>query len=103
MGGNASLYLSLLDKFRVNQRNFAASFREALAASDRGTAERLAHTLRGIAGTLGAQTLQESARLLENCIKKGESGEVDSLLARVNNDLAAFIAGIDQALETRGD
>ncbi|KXS31892.1 MAG: Multi-sensor hybrid histidine kinase [Candidatus Gallionella acididurans] len=103
MGGNASLYWSLLDKFRVNQRNFSAGFREALAATDRGTAERLAHTLRGIAGTLGAQTLQESARLLESCIKNGESGEVDSLLARADNDLSSFIASIDQALEARGD
>ena len=101
MGGNTSLYLSLLDKFRVNQRNFAASFREALAATDRSTAERLAHTLRGIAGTLGAHTLQESARLLESCIKEGRSGEVDPLLARVDKNLAAFIADIDQALETR--
>jgi two-component system sensor histidine kinase/response regulator len=101
IGGNVSLYFSLLDKFRDQQRNFAASFREALAANDRDTAERLAHTLRGIAGTLGAETLQDFARLLESSIKKGESGEVDSLLARVDKELATFIASIDQALETR--
>jgi signal transduction histidine kinase/CheY-like chemotaxis protein len=101
IGGNVTLYFSLLEKFRVNQRNFAASFREALAANDRDTAERLAHTLRGIAGTLGAETLQELARLLESSIRKGESDEVDSLLARVDKELAAFIASIDQALETR--
>ncbi len=76
-------------------------FREALAADDLNTAERLAHTLRGIAGTLGAETLQDLAALLESSIKKGESGEVDSLLARVDKELATFIASIDQALETR--
>ena len=103
IGGNVALYFSLLDKFRVKQRNFATSFREALAANDRDTAERLAHTLRGIAGTLGAETLQDLARLLESSIKKGESGEVDSLLARVDKELATFIASIDQVLETRRD
>jgi len=103
IGGSVTLYFSLLDKFRVKQRNFSANVREALAAYDQDTAERLAHTLRGIAGTLGANTLQELARLLENSIKKGESGEVDSLLARVDKELATFIASIDQALETRRD
>jgi len=103
IGGSVTLYFSLLDKFRVNQRNFATSFREALAADDRSTAERLAHTLRGIAGTLGAETLQDLAKLLESSIKKEESGEVDSLLARVDKELATFIASIDQVLETRRD
>lgn len=101
IGGNVALYCSLLDKFRVNQQNFAADFREALAADDLSTAERLAHTLRGIAGTLGAKTLQDSAELLENSIHKTETSEVDSLLARVEKELATFIVSIDHALETR--
>lgn len=101
IGGNVVLYRSLLDKFRVNQGNFVGSFRQTLAAGDRNTAERQAHTLRGIAGTLGAETLQDLAASLESCIKKGESAEVDPLLARIDKELAAFISGIDQALETR--
>jgi CheY-like chemotaxis protein/HPt (histidine-containing phosphotransfer) domain-containing protein len=101
IGGSVTLYLSLLDKFRVNQGKFVTSFREALTADDQVTAERLAHTLRGIAGTLGAETLQDLASLLESSIKKGEPGEVDSLLARVDKELTTFIASIDQVLETR--
>jgi len=103
IGGSVKLYRSLLDKFRTSQRNFAAGFREALAANDRNTAERLAHTLKGIAGTLGAEKLQDSAGLLESSTKKGETGEIDSLLARVDLDLAAFLASIDQALEASRD
>jgi two-component system, sensor histidine kinase and response regulator len=101
IGGNVALYRALLDKFRVNQGDFDTSFRQALAAGDRVTAERLAHTLRGIAGTLGAANLQDSAMLLERSIKNGESAEVDSLLPRVDKELAAFISSIDQALEAR--
>jgi two-component system, sensor histidine kinase and response regulator len=101
MGGSVALYRSLLDKFRVNQGNFDTSFRQALAEGDRVTAERLAHTLRGIAGTLGAATLQDSAMLLERSIKNGESAEVDPLLAQVDKELAMFISSIDQALEAR--
>jgi signal transduction histidine kinase/DNA-binding response OmpR family regulator len=102
IGGNVTLYLSLLEKFRVDQRDFVTRFREALASDDRATAERLAHTLRGIAGTLGSETLQESAGILEKYIKNKETGEIDPLIARVDTELAGFIAGIDRALEDRG-
>jgi polar amino acid transport system substrate-binding protein len=101
IGGSVPLYFSLLDKFRVNQQNFIVSVREALANNDQNTAERLAHTLRGVAGTLGEKTLQETARLLENGIKQGDSGEVDTLLARIDKELATFIVNIDQALANR--
>jgi len=101
MGGNAALYYSLLGKFRIKERDISARVREALAADDSNTAERLAHTLRGITGTLGAKTLQDLAASLESSIHKAESGEVDSLLARIDQELATFIASIDQALETR--
>jgi signal transduction histidine kinase/CheY-like chemotaxis protein/HPt (histidine-containing phosphotransfer) domain-containing protein len=101
MGGNATLYCTLLDKFRVKERNMVATIREALAADDSKTAERQAHTLRGIAGTLGAKSLQDLAASLESSIKKAELGEVDSLLPRIEQELAAFIAAIDHALENR--
>ena len=101
MGGSVTLYCKLLDKFRTTERNFVSTIRETLAADDLKTAERQAHTLRGTAGTLGAKGLQELAASLEACIHKDELGEVDPLLEKTGVELAAFIASIDQALETR--
>lgn len=101
MGGSVTLYCKLLDKFRATERNIVSTIRETLAAGDHKTAERLAHTLRGIAGTLGAKSLQDLAASLESSIHKAELGEVDSLLARIDQELAAFIAGIDRAFEAR--
>jgi two-component system sensor histidine kinase/response regulator len=101
IGGNVALYCTLLDKFRVKERNIAARIREALAADDPATSERLAHTLRGTAGTLGAKSLQDLAASLESSIHKAEFGEVDSLLEQIDRELSAFIAAIDHALEKR--
>ena len=101
IGKNVALYYSLLDKFRLKERDIADRIRAALAANDNETAERLAHTLRGITGTLGADTLQELSASLESSIHKAESAEYDTLLARIDRELATFIAGIDKALETR--
>jgi two-component system sensor histidine kinase/response regulator len=98
IGGNVALYRILLDKFRVSERNFAGTLREALSEGDHASAERFAHTLRGTAGTLGAKNLQELAAMLESCIHNAEFGEVDSLLARTEHELAGFIAAIDDAL-----
>jgi polar amino acid transport system substrate-binding protein len=103
IGGNVVLYLSLLDKFRVNHQHIVANTREALAANDPKTAERLVHTLRGIAGTLGAEFLQSRAELLENDIKNGTFENVESLLAIIDSEIASLIASIDQAIGARKD
>jgi signal transduction histidine kinase/CheY-like chemotaxis protein/HPt (histidine-containing phosphotransfer) domain-containing protein len=101
IGGNVALYLSLLDKFRVNHRHVVANTRDALASNDPKTAERLAHTLRGIAGTLGAESLQNQSELLENRIKNGAFENVESLLTQIDLEIANLIANIDQIIDAR--
>jgi HPt (histidine-containing phosphotransfer) domain-containing protein len=101
IGGNVALYLSLLDKFRVNHRHVVANTRDALASNDPKTAERLAHTLRGIAGTLGAESLQNQSELLENRIKNGAFENVESLLTQIDLEIATLIANIDQIIDAR--
>jgi HPt (histidine-containing phosphotransfer) domain-containing protein len=101
IGGNVALYLSLLDKFRVNHQHVVANIRKALASNDTNTAERLAHTLRGIAGTLGAESLQSQAELLENNIKNGTFENVETLLTTIDSEIASLITSIDQAIEAR--
>jgi CheY-like chemotaxis protein/HPt (histidine-containing phosphotransfer) domain-containing protein len=99
IGGKIAIYYKLLDRFRVTEKNVVSRIREALASSDHKTAERIAHTLRGIAGTLGADTLQHQAALLESGIKNGE--EVESLLASVDQEMGLLIANIDRAFELK--
>lgn len=59
--GNRSLYRSLLQKFAAGQRDCVERIRVALAADDWALAERLAHTLKGVSGNIGASTLQQQA------------------------------------------
>jgi polar amino acid transport system substrate-binding protein len=101
IGGNVDLYFSLLDKFRVNQKDVVLKVRQALEMNDPKTAERLAHTLRGITGNLGAETLHKQAEYLENSIKNNKSEEVESLLAQVELEISSLILSVDQALSVR--
>ncbi len=63
--GDLDLYRRLLRRFQVDQAGFESAFRAAWGGGERETATRLAHTLKGLAGNLGAHALQEAARRLE--------------------------------------
>jgi polar amino acid transport system substrate-binding protein len=101
IGGNVDLYYSLLEKFRKNQSAVVPKIREAMAANDPKTAERLAHTLRGIAGTLGAESLQAQAELLELNFKNESFDNNEFLLLQVDQEMKDLIARIDRVIEVR--
>ena len=73
--GKKSLYLDMLKKFAGNQAEIPNEIRRALEAGDRQTAERLAHTIKGISGNIGATGLQDMAMGLELSIKEGDPAE----------------------------
>jgi CheY-like chemotaxis protein len=78
---NPVFYASLLRKFVAAQQDATERVQQALRGGDLATAERIAHTLRGVAGNLGASDLQDSAAQLEAALRSGAlSSEVDLAL-----------------------
>jgi two-component system, sensor histidine kinase and response regulator len=63
--GKRALYRSMLEKFVAGQAATCECLAAALADGDLASAERLAHTLKGVAGNIGATTVQELATRLE--------------------------------------
>jgi len=63
--GKKPLYANMLTKFAASQARFAPQIRQALDVRDYATAERLAHTCKGVAGNIGALELQSLAAQLE--------------------------------------
>ena len=68
--GNKPLYLSMLRRFATGQKSTAAELLKALEGEDWEVAERLAHTLKGVSGTIGATELQKLAQVLEAAIQE---------------------------------
>jgi CheY-like chemotaxis protein len=91
VGGNARSYFKLLRKFRENQSMAIESIRAALADDRSDDAIRYAHTLKGVAGTIGAKALQEIGAKLESDLKGGRN--VEELLVETKIEL-------DQVVET---
>jgi two-component system sensor histidine kinase/response regulator len=81
MMGKKSLYLAMLRRYIAGQRSVAVEMRQALAAGDRPTAERLAHTAKAVSGNIGATLVQERAATLEAAIRGNRgASDVEQLL-----------------------
>src|SRR5262249_44928924 len=96
VAGNSALYRSLLAKFVEGQAGTPEAIRGALRDGDRTLAERLAHTLKGVAGNIGARAVQASAGDLERAIRS-DAGQ-DQLLERVETELSTIVGRIRASL-----
>ena len=96
VGNNGRLYRSILEKFRQSQSDLPEQIERSLQSGERETAVRLAHTLKGLAGNVGAGRLQEEAGVLEAAIQSGQdvSGELDAVRSGLETVLQA-IASLD--------
>jgi signal transduction histidine kinase/DNA-binding response OmpR family regulator/HPt (histidine-containing phosphotransfer) domain-containing protein len=90
--GNSALYLKLLRRVRLSQASFMAEFDAACAAGDWVQATRLAHTLKGVAGNIGAGSLQRACAGLESLAGKQqlEPGVRDTVAAELVRVLEAL-------------
>jgi two-component system sensor histidine kinase/response regulator len=70
---NRAGYEKSLRRFVSGQATTAEQLRQYFSVQDTGSAERLAHTLKGIAGTIGATTLQELGGALESALREHAS------------------------------
>ncbi|MBF8274839.1 MAG: multi-sensor hybrid histidine kinase [Magnetococcales bacterium] len=98
MGGNIKGYRNLLLGFRENQASFEEKWRQALAEDDREAARRIAHTLKGVAGTVGADLLHQMAGELESAIKEPSADEhIKRLLTPLLEEMSRLFQTLDQA------
>jgi len=93
-------YKKLLRRFVDSQSNAIADIRSHLAANDRNTAERAAHTLKGVAGTVGAVTVQAIAELIEQVIREGgDASELEPSLVEAERTLSSLFSALKNVLQ----
>jgi CheY-like chemotaxis protein len=95
VAGNEALYRRLLGMFREREVQFEARFRGACERGDPAEALRLAHDLKGVSATLGAQLLADAAQALElACSKDAGAAAVEPLLLALMRELDPVLAGL---------
>jgi PAS domain S-box-containing protein len=94
VGGNEKLYRKLLKKFAQNQANSIEEINRALEDNDIELATRLAHTIKGVAGNIGATQLQAAAKDLESGIQQEGAGIAAILIESTKTQLELVVRSI---------
>jgi two-component system sensor histidine kinase/response regulator len=99
VAGNRKLYLKLLRQFADQQGPAVAEITAALSAGDSALAERIAHTVKGVAANLGAKQVQSAAGALEEIIRhRGSADETEPALRQLAKVLDPLLDGLEKIL-----
>jgi two-component system sensor histidine kinase/response regulator len=95
MLGSTELYFATLRKFCKLQANMSEAVRMALDADDWETAQRQVHTLKGVAGSVGATILTTAAAALEKAIgERLPRADLDEHIGVIDAQLSELIAAV---------
>jgi CheY-like chemotaxis protein len=95
-GNNKKLYRQMLSMFASDYADFSQTFARCFASAQWGEAERLAHTLKGLAGTLGANDVQLPAGNLEAACKGQQAETASATLAILTPLLTPLLTALQQ-------
>jgi CheY-like chemotaxis protein len=97
VAGNKRLYCDLLTQFATKQREVDMQIAAALESGDRKQAERIAHTVNGVAANIGLRQVSTAAENLERVIRDADSS-VPALLDEFSAVLQRQIQAVQKAM-----
>ena len=96
MMGKKPLYITMLRKFVSGQRAGVQSITDALDAGDTTSAQRIAHTLKGVSATIGATVIADYACSIETALREQQPrAAVNSALSALQVPMDKFIGELD--------
>jgi PAS domain S-box-containing protein len=97
VAGNKRLYRDLLVQFAAKQSDAGSQVLAAIESGDRKLAERIAHTVKGVAGNIGLGQVSPAAERLERAIRGGDA-TVPALVEEFAQVLSRQVQAIQQAM-----
>jgi HPt (histidine-containing phosphotransfer) domain-containing protein len=95
-GGERELICEIVAVFREDVPPRIAAIHAAVTSDDIAEAARLAHALKGAAGSLGAQRLEQIAYRLEQCGKARQARECQQLLPLLTRATQELFSRLDE-------
>ena len=101
VAGNKRLYRDLLQQFAAKQAEAGLQIAAAIEAGDYSLAERIVHTVKGVAGNIGLKKVLAAAEKLERAIRR-EDGDRHRLFEEFRLVLERQVRAIRQAISGVG-
>jgi len=95
VNGNRELYTRLLHNFRDRHQGIVAEIQTALEQDDLNLAQRMAHTMKGVAGTLGAKSLSSISSQLESAIPEQDHQQLTKIVDGFSTEVARVMRALD--------
>ncbi len=100
MSNNRTLYERVLENVIEDYGDSAARMRAALKEGDKDQARLIAHSLKGVAGTVGAAGLGNEAGKLESLLKNNEDqAKIEKQLENYEHALRTVLASVRRVLK----
>ncbi len=96
VGGNSTLYLTLLNTLAEENRDIADKLRTLAERGLYDEASRLAHTLKGTAGNLSAIDLQAAAATVENALSTKRQDEIQQAIRHLEFAIATITSSVQE-------
>ncbi|MBF0303854.1 MAG: response regulator, partial [Desulfamplus sp.] len=103
VSGNRKLYINLLKKFHRDNEGLTQKILTAIRQHDQELAVRLAHTVKGVSGTIGSHVLQNIAGELEAAFKSDIDSDHRALIKRFDVALRMILKTLSLILSTKTD
>jgi two-component system, sensor histidine kinase and response regulator len=100
VGGNAVLMRKLLSRFVETQIDAMQRIGEAMDNNDLAAATRAAHTVKGLAGNIGAVALADAAARVEQMLAQGAAQGREEAIAAMGQELGELVARVSMALRS---
>lgn len=92
LNGRRNVLDQIIQTFLSDYATFIERFRTALDQGDMGTAQRMAHTLKGNAKYLSAVKLSKEAELMEELLIRGDQASIRNKLEDMETELEQVLA-----------
>jgi len=101
LANHAPVYHQLLQKYITGQKNAVINMKNALKNNDLVSVEKIAHTLKGVSGNIGALHIASATAAVEQAMRGNQSAtDIDLLLDELQKELHSLIEFIRNYLQT---
>jgi len=99
IAGNMDLFIRMLKQFYQDYQNFSAKIKDAFQANNLDKLKQEAHTLKGVANYLAADSLLDASKKLELYATEKRYEQIQAVIYTIEDIIARIVQGIRRIIQ----